>query len=946
MDTSLHGRLLVPALSTAAMLLLAACQADKIQTPVKEEYNREFVKQFGAFDPSQSWNTAKRANARIDAATLEGVDRVEVYTAWPGAKNSFLLASYPASEAADFNLDIPQGTERVFVRMLGHEGRVLSARYVALSDGIVDLTAQTKGVKTDLNSLHLFDLTESPAIGGIRLTDENRTFWDGFVKNDGTKVEFSDPTKEPDYKYLDTFTSLHVQVGINDLGTLDELDEEWFDLGYTENQGDEYKIWGRYMKSDPLPTDIVSNRIEVRVTYRKNPAYQYNQLKIMDGDWHDLHSDVFKLQEEEGTVTLELKGGAVNQAKSCGLRVTGQYAYISKIEFCERRADEVEETVLYRDIFNIYGIATTPVTDLDGFKENYLGPNNTYDTEGYHASDLVTLVGAKTGRFHEEVNENYECNLERFRNELNPENGVEYILQEEGEVSVDYFFGAASYFNSFGYFYFDESERNDIAALLKKPKFILIYNAFPGNNIMFEHVNNGWMHDLGLKELDGGSYQTNGDKGEIYTQSNIAGYDPKNPNNEGKDATGDWQHAMRPKRFVDDAENAGVEGYQKLEPEFTGRMRSANYRLVHYDIDNNGKPIESTATYTFPKGTHIGFFIIQGGQYWIRKGKDAGQLVNHRRLAFSRPWMNYYIGNTIYGGHSHEAGQYTSAVVNGNGAPEPWTAFVSYLWNGTHTLGVEDYNAEVDGNRDGGDHDMNDMLFRINGPVTSNEGDKEMNEEKSKAMSWIVACEDLGGTFDYDFNDVVFGVSHVAGEKRATVTALASGGTLPVYLEYDGQRIVPEGTNDGEFHSWWGQDCPSHSVINVHDFSKGAGKSVRITVPADFSLSTSGDAESLAPTHGKPGEGETSMGGFKVIVKKGDNTSNIITAPTPDTEYEAPQMFLTPVDWHWPREMQPIHGVYDGFLDWKADWWRTKDGVNPDNHIKHNWQGVTATPTK
>lgn len=35
MDTSLHGRLLVPALSTAAMLLLAACQADKIQTPVK-----------------------------------------------------------------------------------------------------------------------------------------------------------------------------------------------------------------------------------------------------------------------------------------------------------------------------------------------------------------------------------------------------------------------------------------------------------------------------------------------------------------------------------------------------------------------------------------------------------------------------------------------------------------------------------------------------------------------------------------------------------------------------------------------------------------------------------------------------------------------------------------------------------------------------------------------
>ena len=959
MNTSHHGYLLIPMLSVTALSLLSACQVDRIETPAAENYNREFVRQFGAFDTSQSWNTAKRAKATIAPSELAGADRIEVYTAWPGAVNSYLLASYEADRGETLELDIPQGVQNVYVRTLDATGRVLKATYVPVEEGIISLSEQAIPVKTDLSTLHLYDLTNSPAFGGVRLTAENRSFWENFVKNDGTKIEFTDPTKEPDYKYLDTYTPLGVRGGINDLGTLDELDEEWFDLGYIYIPEDKeatatdeekaYRTWGRNMKSDPLPADIVSNRIEIRVTYKKNSAYSYNQLKIMDGDWHDLHSGVFDLWEDEGTVTLELKDGAVSQAKSCGLRVTGQYAYISKIEFRELKADmsDYEETVKYKDIFNIYGITTAPVAagNLDGFKQNYLGPNNTYDANGFSASDIVTLVGAKTGRFHEEVNENYECNLNRFRNELNPEAGVEYILQADGEVSVDYFFGAASYFNSFGYFYFDESERTDIAALLKKPKFILAYNAYPGSNLLFEDNSGNWKHDDGLAELWGGSYQANGDDGGTYTQVNIAGYDPENPNNEGKDATGNWQHAMRPKRLVEDAEK-GNEGADRLEPDFTGRMRSANYRLVYYQTDENGKPIESTKTYTFPAGTHIGFFIIQGGQYWIRKNDGSGQLVNHRRMAFSRPWMNYYIGNTINGGHSHREGKYSSEVVNGTGAPEPWTAFVSYLWNGTHTLGIEDYNAEVDGKRDGGDHDMNDMLFRINGPVKSQTGDKEMNEEKSPAMSWIVACEDLGGTFDYDFNDVVFGVSHVSGQTKATVTALAAGGTLPIYLQYGGKTLCPQGTNGGEFHSWWGSDNPSYSTINVHNFSKGIGKSIEIDVPEDFSLATTGDAESLAPTHGKPGDTDSDMGGFKVIVTKGDETTNTITAPKPGTDYEAPQMFLVPVDWRWPRERQHISGVYPGFIDWTDGWWRNRDGEAKDNHINHGWKGAPINATK
>ena len=58
-------------------------------------------------------------------------------------------------------------------------------------------------------------------------------------------------------------------------------------------------------------------------------------------------------------------------------------------------------------------------------------------------------------------------------------------------------------------------------------------------------------------------------------------------------------------------------------------------------------------------------------------------------------------------------------------------------------------------------------------------------------------CEDLGSTFDFDFNDLVFDVQYTREEKKvdgnwvpksdgkwdATITLQAVGGTLPIYIE-------------------------------------------------------------------------------------------------------------------------------------------------------------------
>ncbi|MBQ0022395.1 MAG: hypothetical protein KBT29_04045 [Prevotellaceae bacterium] len=48
-----------------------------------------------------------------------------------------------------------------------------------------------------------------------------------------------------------------------------------------------------------------------------------------------------------------------------------------------------------------------------------------------------------------------------------------------------------------------------------------------------------------------------------------------------------------------------------------------------------------------------------------------------------------------------------------------------------------------------------------------------------------VMCEDLGGNFDFDFNDIVFDVAYDGSKKQAVICLMASGGTLPIVAGHD-----------------------------------------------------------------------------------------------------------------------------------------------------------------
>lgn len=255
------------------------------------------------------------------------------------------------------------------------------------------------------------------------------------------------------------------------------------------------------------------------------------------------------------------------------------------------------------------------------------------------------------------------------------------------------------------------------------------------------------------------------------------------------------------------------------------------------------------------------------------------------------------------------------------------------------------------------DADLNDIVFVVQGatPVTTStiiEEEKQQDEQ----FQWIIAAEDLGTTDDFDFNDIVVGIStlsEVYGSTpytRLNLTALAAGGTLDLYLHLnpgsnkkiygdissDGTyTLLPHGVTDvanAEWHKWFGNYSKS-TMINT-EATGGAWSTTRsscqVLIEGSFSISE----YSLAEDNGN-------IQGFYITVE-GCDLANI--DPTGETSWTlkgkssegaAPQMFLIldkgnetgTTGWKWPKERGHIRDAYDSdkttsgpsFSDWASN---------------------------
>ncbi len=195
---------------------------------------------------------------------------------------------------------------------------------------------------------------------------------------------------------------------------------------------------------------------------------------------------------------------------------------------------------------------------------------------------------------------------------------------------------------------------------------------------------------------------------------------------------------------------------------------------------------------------------------------------------------------------------------------------------------------DPDDNGNEGDKDYNDLVLYTPTemtPITRNE------------TEWTIACEDLGGTFDYDFNDIVFRVRHTSGNNYAILVPVAAGGTLKAKLFYNGEEI------SDEWHTHFGNGYESDVMINT---GKGeethAVKTIRLNnLPTDWSIKAFSNQSN----------------GLSIKVQRADGFIASVTGPSNGS---APQMLILPYDWEWPVELTNITTAYPGFGTWGANY--------------------------
>ena len=257
---------------------------------------------------------------------------------------------------------------------------------------------------------------------------------------------------------------------------------------------------------------------------------------------------------------------------------------------------------------------------------------------------------------------------------------------------------------------------------------------------------------------------------------------------------------------------------------------------------------------------------------------------------------------------------------------------------------------------------------------------------------WYLAAEDLGATDDWDFNDLVVNVYDITTDLTRTYTSVnaryptpdiigrriiveprAAGGTMPIYLMYEGEvsRIPTDdepisalnanftkGTYviGTELHSWLGEPDWS-KMLNTGQDDGHRGRAVSFCIPVAKEGTPAFDP--LTPPQDL-GDNNQTMRGFWVLVDKEDKLYhellNLEFDPTPledeyvgdrlhrrlaetqhafkpfsgslgdgvyrvdapinDNKSIAPQMLMCHYSWRWCLERVNIANAYTSFSAW------------------------------
>ena len=488
--------------------------------------------------------------------------------------------------------------------------------------------------------------------------------------------------------------------------------------------------------------------------------------------------------------------------------------------------------------------------------------------QSWKVSDLYEIIG-KGGVFADKGNNAVgSCNLETYFNILEAAQGVEYVLSSDGPVDLDFIYGVTANRDYLGYFYFNDSDAGNLSAISARPRYVLC-DASPDRNIT------------------------------------VQGITMTNPNDMYVSVV---QHYEEDMDWIE-KKNVDPVAYNWVNVD---EMKTRNNKLVtpaHYKLAYFGENGTSDASYTFPQGTHVVFFIVTQG---LTRTNDWGNYVEYSVPSYNKweykPWV----------GTSQKYNTYDPFATGAIGA-------VSYKWGDQIIVGFEDDYLNDDG-------DMNDILMVINGNFSNTRSLPQMcdyyfESTDTPLNECIIAYEDMGAVGDFDFNDVVLGISKDAETNTATVSLKAAGGTLETYITYDFE-------GNGVYTPLAFYD--SNAQLSTADLSEEEATEVHAAfhVSQSTMVNTGTHSVSTTPRDKISVDNEWTVTSqahrFAIRVKGGpDGEYKDIHIPSRDISIElaqSPQAILvSDGNWEWPAERQPISDKYPEFLNWVND------------HLQNHW---------
>ena len=312
-----------------------------------------------------------------------------------------------------------------------------------------------------------------------------------------------------------------------------------------------------------------------------------------------------------------------------------------------------------------------------------------------------------------------------------------------------------------------------------------------------------------------------------------------------------------------------------------------------------------------------------------------------------------------YGVIDNDQGNVTQVTDLNNPKSHPCYAS-AFDVDGLHYLGFEDWPNIFNNS----DFDLNDMIFAFDGCKPT-----VIVEEPDKA-EWLLVCEDLGGSFDTDYNDVVFKVEHVSGREYANVTAMAAGGTLASYICFSDPTEGAASHDDiviGEIHQMFGvapEESGAYSPINARSRFDRTGQMFTIPVDKNWQIAYNVDADQYTAAALNAGDAKgANMGGFYVLTlpintpapsanptigNLGNNASRIAAPGKGAAPYIICLPYTYEVEegedinkyvWAWPQELCTIcsatyengkykgtnGGAYSEFASWVEDYTSNTD---------------------